>query len=680
MSREEFMDSQQPNPNPEVERIFDQAVERLSRGEPIDQVINSYPSQHQPDLSVLLDVASLAQQIHHVLLPQRAPAQRTRARANFMQAVAVEARATVPAAIVEPPSLESSQESRTQTVGQRTTPRPRPSPSPSPRPTLWERMQALIAPLVSPTTMRLAPIALALLMLVAITGSGLVVVSRAAIPGDLTYPIKQWLRQQAVILAPDDMRQAVLDRQAEEQALEAEAAAQRQLEEEKPRIIETTLEGIFLGAVSPSKFMAGFMAFENSYLPSLDALERLPMTVKGNLTPGSRIRLWYQIVPNLLLVQDGQTTFILQAKAIEVLAPPPTPTPTPTITPVAQPVEGAAAVVAETPTPNPTPIPTATGLAQAACHIIVPGGWVGYRVQSGDTLSVLAARVGVSMARLSAVNCLPSTQIIAGSLLYVPALPVTATPLPTHTPTDTPTSTSTSTSTSTPSSTPTVEPTIEATAEPTAEVTVTPLPNPTALPTKTPSPVSTATVAPTAAATDVVTVTLTLTPIATVTPAEEQPTATSTSLPPTATATPPTVTTSAPASTPTEAVTPSATPSSPGAETPTIAPTSVPTSVPTATPAALSPTATPTTVPPAAAETATPTTVATTPASAETATLTPTLPPTGALVPTQTPTVVPATDTPIPPTPTPTPMSMPIPATPTPTLTPVPPLAPTPLS
>ncbi len=594
MSREEFMDSQQPNPNPEMEQILDQAVDRMVRGEPIDLIISSYPSKYQPELSQLLDVTFVARQEHLAPLPPP----RARAKATFMQAVATEGTAyraevealekavvapPIPAVIVEPPSLESAQGSPVRAVRPHHV-APRPVSAPVPRPTFWDRVQALIAPLVNPTAMRLAPIALALLMLVIISGSGLVVASQAAIPGDLTYPIKQWLRQQAVILAPDDMRQIVLDRQAEEQVLEVEAAALRQLEEEKPQIIETTLEGIYLGAVSPSKFMAGFMTFENSYLPSLDALERLPMTVDGDVVPLSRVKIWYQIVPNLLLGPDGQATVgeetILQAKAIKVLAPPPTPTPTPTATPTVQPVEGAAVVVEETPTPSPTPIPTATGLSQAACHIVVPGGWVGYRIQAGDTLSGLAARVGVSMAKLRSVNCLPGPQINTGNILYVPAPPATATPVPTRTPTHTATSTSTSTSTSSPTSTPTVEatetpiPTPTATDEPSATAT--------ALPTKTPSPVPTATSAATLTATPVatstggVTATLTLTP----TPI---PTATGVAAQPSATPTSPGATV-APTSTPLPEATATNVPSSTPTNTNTVAPSATPTDLPTATP------------------------------------------------------------------------------------------------
>ncbi len=719
------MDSQQPNPNPEMEELLHQAAERVNAGEPIDLVINAYPSQIQPELSALLDVAFVARQTRLAPIPPRDPAVRARGKANFMQAIAVEKarhaalieaevarlEAIAPrgsAAIVEPPSLETGQHQPGQGTGGNPTLR-----SSSARPTLWQQFQALIASLVNPTAMRLAPIALALLMLVVISGSGLVVASRAAIPGDLTYPIKQWLRQQAVILAPDDMRQGVLERQAEEQALEVEAAALRQLEEEKPQIIDATAEGILFGEVLPTKIAVGYTAYETSYFPNRDALERQPMDVDGELAPGSRVKIWYQIVPPQLFAQDGQTTPagepILQIKVIKVLAPPPTPTPTPTITPTVQPVEGAAPVVEETPTPSPTPVPTATGLSQAACRVNQVG-WVGYRIQAGDTLSGLAARVGVSTAKLRTVNCLPGPQINAGSILYVPALPATATPLPTRTPTNTATSTVTHTPTSTLTSTPT--------STPTAEATETPIPTPTAadelfatataLPTKTPSPVSTAsataspattatgtatattgatpsatlTATPGATSTSEVTATPTLTPTpiptatATATVTATQPSATPTSPGATATAIPtaiPTATsaaTSAATSTATPAATSTALPEATGTSAPsstptntnTVAPSATATALPAATPTNL-PTATPSTAPTALPPTPTPPPTLVPTKAASTQTATPTLTP----IPTLTPTAAPPTDTPLPPTATPMP----------PTQTPVPTTAPT---
>ncbi len=517
------MHSQQPN-NPEMERFLDEAVTRQFCGEQIDQIINSYPSQYQAELSQLLDVTSLTRQVRLAPLPERSPARRPSTKAALFQAAATHrAELGLPqeAAIVDPPSLESSVAS-----GALLPRRVPPAQREIRRPSFWDQLRDLVASLSGPTA-RLAPIALAVLMVLAISSSGLYVVSQAAIPGDLTYPIKQWIRQQAVILAPADMRQILLDRQAEEVSSEVEAAAQRQQEEETPKIIDAKIEGIYLGYVSSTKFMVGFTAFEDRYLPSLDALETLPVVIEGELVPGARVRAWYQMVPNLMTDPNGQSSAgingmeagstLLQAKVIKVLAPPPTPTPTPTPAPTAQGGDGATSAVETTPTP--TPIPTATGLAHPACAVRVPQGWVGYRVQAGDTLSGIAVRTGASMARLQGVNCLASTQVNLGTILYVPFLPTppTATPVPpTRTPTNTSVPTHTPTWTPVPTHTPTVEPTTAPTDEPSATPTEAATEVATEAPTAVPS--STATALPTATSTTVSTETpvaeLTATPTA----------------------------------------------------------------------------------------------------------------------------------------------------------------------
>ena len=77
-----------------------------------------------------------------------------------------------------------------------------------------------------------------------------------------------------------------------------------------------------------------------------------------------------------------------------------------------------AAVLPTAPAPPvPAPSPTAT---PPPCVVSPPAGWTVYTIVSGDTLSGLAGRFGVSVAQLQSVNCLPSDAIKAGGSLWAP--------------------------------------------------------------------------------------------------------------------------------------------------------------------------------------------------------------------------------------------------------------------
>ncbi|HEX7974896.1 MAG TPA: LysM peptidoglycan-binding domain-containing protein, partial [Anaerolineales bacterium] len=130
--------------------------------------------------------------------------------------------------------------------------------------------------------------------------------------------------------------------------------------------------------------------------------------------------------------------------------------------------------VTSSPTPevlaSNTPSPTPEVLASATpspipCTPI--RGWPAYRIQPGDTLYGLAIRTGSSVSRLMAANCLTSTLIYAGQILYVPHLPPTDTATFTTTPTQTITPTSIQTITPIPTQTITLTPTETLTPVPT---------------------------------------------------------------------------------------------------------------------------------------------------------------------------------------------------------------------
>lgn len=131
-----------------------------------------------------------------------------------------------------------------------------------------------------------------------------------------------------------------------------------------------------------------------------------------------------------------------------------------------------------------------------------PPGWVRYIVQPGNTMYSLSQAYGVSIAQLQFANCMPSNQysLSSGQTIWVPNV-VTRTPRATATPTLTPVSIIFPTITGTATLTPT------ATDVPSATVTHSPVPTFTATATV-PSP----TTPPTA------TVTITAFPTATATP------------------------------------------------------------------------------------------------------------------------------------------------------------------
>jgi LysM repeat protein len=78
-----------------------------------------------------------------------------------------------------------------------------------------------------------------------------------------------------------------------------------------------------------------------------------------------------------------------------------------------------------------TAIPAATNTLQpptsSACP--PPLGWIAVSVQPGDSLATLASRYQVTPQELSQANCLFSTDLPTGSILYVPSIP-TNTPVP----------------------------------------------------------------------------------------------------------------------------------------------------------------------------------------------------------------------------------------------------------
>jgi LysM repeat protein len=194
---------------------------------------------------------------------------------------------------------------------------------------------------------------------------------------------------------------------------------------------------------------------------------------------------------------------------------PPTATPTePLLGAVTEPATPTASLT-PTPTSSRTSTPTATTVAatttqtasptstRTATTCAPPPNWVPYTVQPGDTLSGLSQIFDVSAATLQEANCLaPGSVLIAGSTLYVPYLPPSATPTlrpsatatgtpvpPTPTPTQTaPPPTATETNTPIPPTPTSPNTPVPPTATDTPTITVPTLVLATPIPSQTPTP------------------------------------------------------------------------------------------------------------------------------------------------------------------------------------------------
>lgn len=123
--------------------------------------------------------------------------------------------------------------------------------------------------------------------------------------------------------------------------------------------------------------------------------------------------------------------------------------PTPSHTPTSAPTPSEGPVTVDLPTPLPPSFSVTAPFAptQTLSSGQVPPttincnprrDWPIYFVQSGDTISDLAVRTFTTVDELVAANCLLDAALIyEGQMLFLPFIPPTLTPIPTHTPTPT---------------------------------------------------------------------------------------------------------------------------------------------------------------------------------------------------------------------------------------------------
>jgi LysM repeat protein len=249
----------------------------------------------------------------------------------------------------------------------------------------WERFTAGLQDIFGSGAVRLAPLVITL-VLVLFSTTTLVSMAQASIPGDWAYTLKQWIRQQELQLAPASQLDEV--RQQQEQELAADVAKAANRADANNAIIQAEDTQIYYSRDGRLLKIGGLTVMDR-YQPDANVEVFKPMSIEGDLLPGSQVHLTYQIMP-------GQSDTV-QGIAVTVVAPP----------------NEVGITEVDVPVSEPTQVGT--------CTVSQPEGWVPYTVKSGDNLTFLARRGGTTVDKLVETNCLESQELQIGEHLYVPA-------------------------------------------------------------------------------------------------------------------------------------------------------------------------------------------------------------------------------------------------------------------
>lgn len=373
------------------EEIFAEAVERMEAGEPIGSIVASYPSADPAELTDFLNIVQVAQDIHAAPVPRPSAPRRAGAKREFL-AAAAELRLQQQAAEEPTPPVRTSQAAPRQA----SRPAARSSRYVPPQPTFWERMAAAVQGAFSVRALRLAPL-IVILALVLFGTSTFVTLAQSALPGDLTYSFKQWIRNQELLLTPPDRRDSVRAAQELELAEDVKKAADRA--DVNAAVIQAEDMQVFYSR-NGRLLKIGALNVMDRYQPDANVELFQDMTVEGDLQPGALVQLTYQIMP-------GQSDTV-QGISLSVVSPP---------------------VI--TPTPETEDVPAVdTQPREMDCTVTHPEDWVEYSVASGDNLTWIAKRGGTTVEELMRVNCLDSETILIGANLRVPPTAVETTGAP----------------------------------------------------------------------------------------------------------------------------------------------------------------------------------------------------------------------------------------------------------
>jgi len=471
-----------PNlPSSSSEEIFTRALERLEAGEQLEAIIAAYPAELHTELRDLLTVVAATHALQTAEIPRPAPSRRAANKRAFLQAAAamraeVAAEAPAPAVL---PAVVPSVRATAITQPAPTAPQAKPVAASPTWLDHWRMRWNELWHNLTLTPMQFAPMAV-ILAVVSLATFSFSSVAQAAIPGDLAYPAKQWLRQQELSLAAPEDQPAIVHKIEAETAADVAKAIEKATQQQAPVLAEQTL---FFRGWEEGNLRIGSLLVKPKYQANFPEPALTDMTMSATPVEGKMVQVLYQIVPdaNGVVAEDSK---VVQGISLTVLEDSPT-----------------VATV--------TPVP---------CQVAAPPGWSPLTIRTGDTVSAIAQRTGTDPVTLTRVNCLENpSQIPVGGTLLVPVQP---TPLPS--PTSLPSLEATLTAVSTTVSTEVITPT--GTVEPAATATLSSTVGLTPTVSMTPATTLTPTVVgPVTTLTPAVTITSTALPTITLTPAPTTP-------------------------------------------------------------------------------------------------------------------------------------------------------------
>lgn len=390
------------------DEVFEQAVARLEAGEAIETIIASYPTADGEELRDFLTIVQATQQIRTGPIPQPSATQRRKAKQNFLAAAAeLRAERTDAAAQAVPETDERVVASETTadstptankatsgtasaTTAKRSRQATRGRAQSAGTANWWQNILQSLQSIFTVRTLRLAPLIM-MIAVVLLSTSTLVTVAQSAVPGDLTYSLKQWIRKHELELAPADQREIVRQMQEMELAEDVRRAAMRA--DTNATVIQAEDTQVFYGRNGRVLRIGGLTVLDR-YQPDANQESFDAMTIEGDLLPGALVRLNYQIMP-------GQSETV-QGISLAVIEPPD---------------ETTAATEPDVSDGEPTAVPA----AEPTCSAELPEDWVVYQVRPGDNLTFIANRGDISVGELMEANCLEGETIVIGTTLFVPA-------------------------------------------------------------------------------------------------------------------------------------------------------------------------------------------------------------------------------------------------------------------
>ncbi|MBK8046282.1 MAG: hypothetical protein IPK16_03625 [Anaerolineales bacterium] len=208
---------------PSMEEIFAEAVDKLLHGDRLEKIIRGYPTEKQSELSALLEIVELADQLKTMQVPQPSMARREHARTAFLQLAA--SRRTDLEEAVLPPALTPALVATAN--GEQAPAAPAKASVTTAKPTtgiraLIDRGMARLDEALRTPSLRLAPLAI-LLLVVSVMGLWVTAAAQDAGPGDPLHGLREWSLEQQLSLAPESVRAGVIRKM--------EAAARQDLAE-----------------------------------------------------------------------------------------------------------------------------------------------------------------------------------------------------------------------------------------------------------------------------------------------------------------------------------------------------------------------------------------------------------------------------------------------------------------